>query len=275
MTDVPFVTGAAFAITRETIQTIGLLDEGFSPFYFEEVDYCTRVLQSGRRVVVVPTAVGLHDESSSIRPDSIKKLQSFHRNRLRYVLKHYRLDGILTDFLPAELVWMQAPENGWERPALRAAYLAAFFTAEELLPPAETDPAVAIVKTKLLELWQAAQAEENELLTTALKQHQLQEFTFQSRVPALGGLFSRLRAALYSLFAKWPVRFLQQQQMAYNRQVTELLRAQQAQIAGARRERALLLQELQHLQQQVERLEKSVVRKDNAAFPAAGDGSDE
>ena len=38
LTDIEFVTGAALAISREALATIGPLDEGFWPAYYEDVD---------------------------------------------------------------------------------------------------------------------------------------------------------------------------------------------------------------------------------------------
>ena len=42
-----FVTGAAFAIRRECYQEIGLFDIGYSPAYYEDVDYCLRARLKG------------------------------------------------------------------------------------------------------------------------------------------------------------------------------------------------------------------------------------
>ena len=39
---VDYVTGAALMIKSEVVQKIGLLDEGFSPLYFEDTDWCVR-----------------------------------------------------------------------------------------------------------------------------------------------------------------------------------------------------------------------------------------
>ena len=33
--------------SQETLDTVGLLDEDFSPIYYEDVDYCLRVSSSG------------------------------------------------------------------------------------------------------------------------------------------------------------------------------------------------------------------------------------
>jgi len=37
-----FVTGAVLLIKTDVIRKIGLLDEGFTPLYYEDVDWCVR-----------------------------------------------------------------------------------------------------------------------------------------------------------------------------------------------------------------------------------------
>ena len=57
-------TGACLYVTRETLDDIGELDEGFGMAY-EDVDYCLRAWAHGRRVGYVPQAVVLHHESKT------------------------------------------------------------------------------------------------------------------------------------------------------------------------------------------------------------------
>ena len=64
--DVDYVTGAAFIFSAETLQQVGQLDQLFSPFYYEEVDYCYRVRAAGKRVIVFPHITAIHDESASV-----------------------------------------------------------------------------------------------------------------------------------------------------------------------------------------------------------------
>ena len=58
------VTGACMYITRETLDAVGELDEQF-PMAFEDVDYCLRVWESGRRVLFAPAAQLTHYESKT------------------------------------------------------------------------------------------------------------------------------------------------------------------------------------------------------------------
>jgi GT2 family glycosyltransferase len=43
--------GYCFMLKREVLDTIGLFDEQFSPFDYEDTDYWTRVLQQGKKLV--------------------------------------------------------------------------------------------------------------------------------------------------------------------------------------------------------------------------------
>lgn len=55
------VTGALQLIRNEVIESVGLFDEGFK-FGYEDIDYCHRVFQSGRKCVYQPKSVALHHE---------------------------------------------------------------------------------------------------------------------------------------------------------------------------------------------------------------------
>ncbi len=56
------VTGACMYITRQALERVGLLDEGF-PMAYEDVDYSLRVWRAGMEVRYEPSAVLVHLES--------------------------------------------------------------------------------------------------------------------------------------------------------------------------------------------------------------------
>ena len=58
------VTGACMYVTRDTLDAVGLFDEAYGMAY-EDVDYCLRVWESGRRVVFAPAATLTHFESKT------------------------------------------------------------------------------------------------------------------------------------------------------------------------------------------------------------------
>lgn len=88
-----FVTGAAFAIHRDVLNRLGKLDEDFYPGFYEEVDYCFRARSAGFRVVYQPRAVLLHHETTSLPRHSFELQNAFHRNRIRFVLRHWSMEG--------------------------------------------------------------------------------------------------------------------------------------------------------------------------------------
>lgn len=97
---VDYVTGAAFLIKKEVLEKIGLLDEGFSPYFREEVDFCFRAKKSGYKVFYYPKSVIIHYTSMSIkRRVKTYTFFVFERTRLRLAL----LDFPLSWFLPFEM----------------------------------------------------------------------------------------------------------------------------------------------------------------------------
>ena len=104
--DVDYVTGAALCIRRETAEEIGVLDETFGPFYFEEVDYCYRARAAGWRVVYIPQAQGIHHESQSTRQLGETQRRFFHRNRILFQTKHQSADFFQDQFVPEEKAFL-------------------------------------------------------------------------------------------------------------------------------------------------------------------------
>jgi GT2 family glycosyltransferase len=105
MKDVEYVTGAAMALRRTTLEEVGLFDEGFF-LYYEEVDLCLRVAGRGYRVVYVPDAVVLHEESALAMKGSTAYLRQMHASRWRFLLKHSDLEQVLAETVPAEMEWL-------------------------------------------------------------------------------------------------------------------------------------------------------------------------
>lgn len=65
--EVDAVIGAVFLIKRAVVDKIGLLDEGFSPFSAEDMDYCARVRKAGYSIRVVPDFGVIHYASQAIK----------------------------------------------------------------------------------------------------------------------------------------------------------------------------------------------------------------
>jgi len=107
--DEPFspdwVSFAAVMIRRDTLERVGLLDEGFF-MYFEDADYCRRVREAGLRVWYEPRARVVHLRGGS---SPVKKLTAarkrrpryFYASRTRYFVNAYGWGG----WLAANLLW--------------------------------------------------------------------------------------------------------------------------------------------------------------------------
>jgi hypothetical protein len=273
--EVPYVTGAALAVHRRVLDEIGLFDEQFSPFYYEEVDWCYRVRAAGYRVLLVGTAVAIHHESASLKRVSGLHGYTANRNRLRFVLKHYTTGQFLEDFVPAEVADVQSkPASANDLVRLRRAYL------ETLLALPET-----LQQRGELTQMAAFQAVLNQLLAVSLmcevvqrpspsggypqkqlnEQRTITEPTFQSDAPLVGPLIAAFRQQWNDVSTKWYVRLIMEQQQAFNALVARLL-AEQARLLEDRETQAranaqdvtLLANQLLEMQQQISELTQTV-----------------
>lgn len=121
--DVPYVTGAALAVTRELFLASGGMDSGYFPAYFEEVDLCLRVRRMGYRVVYVPGARVLHHESVTTGRFTKRYYYLYHRNRVRFLLKNYSWGFLRDRALPMEQRWITMIQPEEQSVPLNKAYL--------------------------------------------------------------------------------------------------------------------------------------------------------
>lgn len=121
--DVPYVTGAGLAVRRSVFEEAGMLDEGYSPAYFEETDLCLRVRRMGYGVTYVPEARIVHHEATTTGKYSKRYLYLFHKNRVRFLLKNYSLRFLLERALPFEKRWHGWIDREEEFAPLKRAYL--------------------------------------------------------------------------------------------------------------------------------------------------------
>lgn len=99
--DVEYVTAAAFAVNRSVLNDVGYLDEHLYPGFYEDPDYCWRAQRAGYRTVYQPKAVLFHYETTTLPAHSYQRMAAFHRNRTRFVLKHWSISA-LREFVSAE-----------------------------------------------------------------------------------------------------------------------------------------------------------------------------
>lgn len=235
--DVPYVTGAAMAVHHSVLAKIGLLDETFHPFYYEEVDYCYRARAAGYRVVVATQAAAVHNESMTIRKVQDLMLQTRHRNRYRFVLKHYSLEQFLQEFVPAETAYLKNHHLFLDVDAVRLACLEMAIKVPNILPAETPAEQLTAVQKALLQLRETA------ILSKASAEApppELEEFSFPASGSRLGSIIAKFRQAWSSIAAKWLVRRLRQQQTLHN----QFLQRQIGRLETQGRSQAL---EIEHL----------------------------
>ena len=87
--DVDQPAGACLAVRRDAWESIGGFDETFFPVWFEDVDLCLRLRQSGWRIVYWPESRFAHSGGHSVNQVAIAGRQLiWYRNMLRYFRKH-------------------------------------------------------------------------------------------------------------------------------------------------------------------------------------------
>ncbi|MCL4429740.1 MAG: glycosyltransferase family 2 protein [Chloroflexi bacterium] len=92
---VDYVTGAALMIKSDVVGKIGLLDEGFTPLYFEDTDWCVRARLYGYKVAYTPSPTLIHHcGSSSNKLGSEKKRFYSRRSFIRFTLLNYQTTDI-------------------------------------------------------------------------------------------------------------------------------------------------------------------------------------
>ncbi len=266
--DVDYVIGAALAVRRTVLEQVGLFDEGYF-LYYEDVDLCQRARRAGYRVVYIPAAWLIHLESATTIKGSPAYLEQFSRGRWRFILKHLASAQILNATLPAERAWL-ARCGFVERQAAAAVYEATIDALPEIwqarmrdgrgeMQPLTAEAQVVLVG-QLEELLAAAQSalaavsipeagrkmnDTSENLPSIIgrlqSKQQLRERPFASRMPVVGPLIARFRAAWNSIATQWYVRPLLQQQNEFNELVVAAIAAQDAEL----RDQAAQLRDLE------------------------------
>ncbi len=222
--DVDYVIGAAMAIRRQTLEQIGLLDEGFFLFY-EDTDFCFRARRVGYRVVYVPQATAVHVESVKTQKESDSYLRHMYTSRWRFLLKHYPLTHLTEKTVPAERAWLAALPV---RHCLAAAHayrltvkqlpdIAAARTREGIGPFSAAEPEQ--VTTILQGLHRLAWQPQQTILSNVENNKVVRERPFISTIPLFGKLIARLRRAWNNVATTSYVRPLLAQQNAFSQDI--------------------------------------------------------
>jgi GT2 family glycosyltransferase len=81
---------ACLMVSREALEKTGGFDESFYPAWFEDVDLCRRIWNSGGQILYQPAARFLHQGGYSARRLSHQAfLEYFYGNQILYFYKHH------------------------------------------------------------------------------------------------------------------------------------------------------------------------------------------
>jgi GT2 family glycosyltransferase len=86
---VDYMTGAAMIVKKQVIDKIGFLDPDYF-LYFDETDWCARMIRAGYDLMYIPTAIAWH-AVSGIVSDSTNKIYYMERSRMRFAIKNFDL----------------------------------------------------------------------------------------------------------------------------------------------------------------------------------------
>lgn len=85
--DVDWVSGACMVVKRSAVDDVGFMDERFF-MYWEDVDWCRRMWESGWRVVYYPGAKIIHYVGGSSNKRPVRSLYEFHKSCYKYLVKY-------------------------------------------------------------------------------------------------------------------------------------------------------------------------------------------
>lgn len=87
--DVEQPAAAALLVRREVFEEVGGFDPAFAPAWFEDVDLCAKILESGYRIRFVPAARASHVGGTTMRALPYDDyLPLYTRNLLLYLRRH-------------------------------------------------------------------------------------------------------------------------------------------------------------------------------------------
>jgi O-antigen biosynthesis protein len=275
-----FVTGAAMAISRATIERIGNFDEQISRAYYEDVDFCYRARAAGISVVYQPAAQGIHSEGSALRHDSYRQAWSYHCGRIGFLLKHGDAEQINAGITHEELA-CSVVSNADDYLARTRAYLYQAARATDIWHKRQAIyPDRASSET--YDGWRSAQ---ERLLALAekyveqafkpLRSHAqsllsdcppaaLQEYRFHSNIPVIGPAVARLRNAVHNLAGRWAIHHIVEQQSRVNDHTQQMLANIHRQIANAYRVEEDTIRRLFDMARRIQELEAQAISTNHA-----------
>jgi GT2 family glycosyltransferase len=286
--DVDYITGASLALRSTLYRQIGGFDPGFFPAYLEDVDLCYRARAAGWRVVYAPKSVFIHNERSSAATPDYAGALLYHRHRLRFVCKHWSVERLRDEFLPAETEWLNqlGPSEEQWLAAAHHAYMVQLLNLGELSSWRqsllhEAPQAIERVAQTLMTLrtvyplhLMGFTPERTPLPNTFLQDAQpfveIREQPFRSNVPILGRWIAGFRQRWNRVSTEWYVRPMIRQQSVFNSLIWMALAQSRQQHHDLQQRISLVVteylsgqaQEISELSQEVELLKRRVAKFD-------------
>jgi len=88
--------GACLAVTRKAWDSVQGMDTAFYPVWFEDVDFCKRLLDQGAAIIYCPTSRFHHGGAHSVGQLKFGDKQMFwYQNMVRYAKKHFMSAQVL------------------------------------------------------------------------------------------------------------------------------------------------------------------------------------
>lgn len=86
LTEAHYLAGNNLVVKRRVVEEVGLLDPGYRSYY-EETDWCARMIRAGYRLIYTPHATIEHQELGSTGLETNRYYME--RNRVRFALKNF------------------------------------------------------------------------------------------------------------------------------------------------------------------------------------------
>ena len=103
-----YAHGAAMMVKREVIDNVGVMFEDFF-LYYEELDWCERIRQSGYEIWIEPRAKVYHKESVTVGAMSPLKTYYLNRNRIYFMRRNF--SGLNLLLFSLFLIFFTIPKN--------------------------------------------------------------------------------------------------------------------------------------------------------------------
>ena len=91
--EVGWLSGAVLLTTRSILEETGFFDENFF-LYFEDIDLCLRIKESGRKLIFFPRAKVFHVDGATSRLQRLSSLYYYRQSQLYFYRKHTSLVSV-------------------------------------------------------------------------------------------------------------------------------------------------------------------------------------